>query len=591
VKTTNGNQQNARQLLQPMLILWVCIAFALIYSSWGTITSRSGWDPDDQLRLVQLRDFLNGQSWFDTNQYRLNPPDGGPMHWSRLIELPLALIVIIMTPLFGPATAEMIAGTFIPLLGLGLVAYMLGRIATAIHSIEAGLVATGIALIAPALLMQFRPMRIDHHGWQIVMATLSLWTLFWPNKKTAGTILGCALATWLHISLEGAPLTAAFFILLGWRWIFDRAHGLRLLWTISAFVVASLTLFFGTQARGIYASIYCDTVSPPHLAAILAAAIIMISAISIRPSDRRLRLAAAGAAAVAAGAALLYFAPQCATGAFGNLDPLVRDYWYINVNEGLPVWRQDMTTALSLLAGPVCAIAALYIGKKHIKIAERSNWHIAGFFALYSAALSFLVFRTVSVASAFAIPLVAIWIVQLFGKYRKAVAPVQRIGLVAAMLALIIPGAVLNSITKSILPQESAANVKLDKQTGKCESVSSLAKLDALPKGNIVAPFDMGAAILLTTRHSVLATSHHRNQQAMHDHIKIFRSPAGEAWTFLDKHGINYIAVCANEAEMDFYETRDPKGLWAILAKGNWPGYLERLPDMGSGIKVWRVRG
>jgi hypothetical protein len=77
----------------------------------------------------------------------------------------------------------------------------------------------------------------------------------------------------------------------------------------------------------------------------------------------------------------------------------------------------------------------------------------------------------------------------------------------------------------------------------------------------------------------------------MHDHIKIFRSPAGEAWTFLDKHGINYIAVCANEAEMDFYETRDPKGLWAILAKGNWPGYLERLPDMGSGIKVWRVRG
>jgi hypothetical protein len=584
-------ERSAKQLFQSALILWLCIAGALIYSSWSVITARSGWDPDDQLRLVQLRDFLNGQSWFDTSQYRLNPPDGGPMHWSRLIELPLALIIIVTKPLFGQATAEMIAGTFVPLLGLGLVAYMLGRIATAIHSIEAGLVATGIALIAPAVLMQFRPMRIDHHGWQIVMATLALWTLFWPSKKAAGVILGSALAIWLHISLEGAPLTAAFFILLGWRWIFDRAHGLRLWWTIFAFVVASIALFFGTQPRGIYANIYCDTVSPPHLVAILAAAIIMIPVISIRPSDRRLRLAAASAAAFAAAVALLYLAPQCTTGAFGNLDPLVRDYWYININEGLPVWHQDIATALTLLAGPVCALAALYFGQKHMTDVDRNNWHIAGFFTVYSVALSLLVFRTVSVASAFAIPLVAIWILQLFRRYRQSTNSTHRIGLVVAMLALIIPAAVVSSISKTILPQDSIKQASVDKAADACESVASLGKLNALPQGNIVAPFDMGPAILLTTRHSVLATSHHRNQNAMHDHIAIFRSPAGEAWRYLNKHQINYIMVCPNEAELSFYEQRDPNGLWAILSQGNWPGYLERLPDMGSGIKIWRVRG
>jgi hypothetical protein len=563
----------------------------LIYSSWATITTRSGWDPDDQLRLVQLRDFLNGQGWFDNTQYRLNPPEGGPMHWSRLIELPLALIVLIMTPLFGAAHAEMIAGTFIPLLGLGLVAYMLGRIAISIHSVEAGLVAAGVTLVAPALLMQFRPMRIDHHGWQIVLATLSLWTLYWPNKKTAGIVLGCALATWMHISLEGAPLTAAFFIFLGWRWIFDRAHGLRLLWTISAFATGSLVLFFGTQSLGIYASTFCDTVSPPHIAAICAAAIIMIAAIRIRPTDRRLRLAAAGAAGLAAAAALLFLAPQCTKGAFGNLDPLVRDYWYINVNEGLPVWRQDIMTALSLLAGPICGVLALYIGRKQLTHAQIGNRHITGFFALFSFALSLLVFRTVSVASAFAIPLVAILIVQLFQRYRLAIAPVTRIGLVAAMLALIIPGAVVSALAKNVIPQETAQELKADKAVSKCEGIASLSKLDALPKGNILAPFDMGTGILLTTRHSVLASSHHRNEKAMHDHIAIFRSPAGEAWAYLNKHNINYIAVCPNEAEMSFYEKRDPKGLWAILSKGNWPGYIEPMPDMGSGIKVWRVRG
>ena len=30
-----------------------------------------GHDTDNYVRFVQVRDWLNGQSWFDTNQYRL----------------------------------------------------------------------------------------------------------------------------------------------------------------------------------------------------------------------------------------------------------------------------------------------------------------------------------------------------------------------------------------------------------------------------------------------------------------------------------------------------------------------------------------
>lgn len=580
-----------RALPRISFLLWTIVSAILIYSSWDVIITRSGWDPDDQLRLVQLRDFLNGQSWFDTTQYRLNPPDGGPMHWSRLIELPLGLLIVILTPFFGQAHAEMLAGSFIPLLGLGLVAYMIGRIAKHLHSAEAGIVAVIITLVAPSLLMQFRPMRIDHHGWQIVMATLSLWTLFWLNKKIAGAVLGLALAIWLHISLEGAPLTAAFFIYLGWRWVFGRAHGLRLLWTIGAFAIASILLFFGTQPTGFSGAIYCDTVSRPHIIAIILAAAVMMPSIVLQPNDRRIRMALAGIAGIAAIGVILFLAPQCAKGAFGNLDPLVRDYWYVNVNEGLPIWRQEVHMALILCAGPICGIVALFFGYSNLQITQRTDWQIAGFFALYSALVSLLVFRAVSVAGAFAVPLVAVWIAQLFQRYRQSNRPIYRIGMIAAILALIIPGAVASAIGNSFNGREAAALAQSDALKANCAKIPSVAALNGLVTGNIIAPLDMGPAILVATKHSILASSHHRNERAMHDHIAIFKSTPGVAWQYLKAHQINYIAICPDEAEMAIYQSRDPKGLWAILKSGNWPGYLTPMPDMGDGIKVWRVRG
>lgn len=36
---------------------------------------------DDLMRLQQVRDWLAGQSWFDTTQYRVQPPEGISIHW------------------------------------------------------------------------------------------------------------------------------------------------------------------------------------------------------------------------------------------------------------------------------------------------------------------------------------------------------------------------------------------------------------------------------------------------------------------------------------------------------------------------------
>ena len=581
---------NNRTALAPILLLWLVISGALIWVGWSNIVSLGGFDPDDKLRMVQLRDFLAGQSWFDTTQYRMNPPDGAPMHWSRLIELPLAFLIVILTPIFGSHVATMIAGSIVPLLLLLLISYMLAQIATRIASREAGVVAAMIALSSSSVLMQLRPMRIDHHGWQIAMAVLALLTMFWTNARRGGAILGVALAIWLHISLEGAPMTAAFFLVLGWRWMVGKDNGTRLFWAIAVFAGVTSLLFIGTQAQPLIAPVWCDTVSPPHVLAVLFAAAVMLPALRLLRPNPIIRGAVAAVAGGGALAIILAMAPQCTGGAFADLDPLVREYWYSKVNEGMPVWYQPWRSAIVLLAGPVCgAIAWVILARK----SNRDDWPAlatAGFFLFYALLLTVLVIRTVSVAAAYAIPITAALIAAVFFEYRRAKEPVKRVGLVAAMLALLIPGAIVASILSATKSPAEAKNERGETSNAQCQSVESVAALKTIRDARFVAPFDMGPTILLATPNKVLASSHHRNWRAMHDHIEIFRSPSETALPILKKHGITHIAICPSEAEMAYYAKKDPNGLWAQLKKGNTPAWLERLPDMGEGINVWRLR-
>jgi hypothetical protein len=570
--------------------LWLLVSAALIWSGWTQITTLSGWDPDDALRLAQLRDFLAGQSWFDTTQYRMNLPEGAPMHWSRLIELPLALIVLLLRPIFGQPVAEMIAGTAMPLLLLGWITYMLSRIATRISSREAGVAAALITLSSGALLLQLRPMRIDHHGWQLAMAVLAFSTIFWPNVRKAGLVLGLALAVWLHISLEGAPMTAAFFLLLGLRWVRDAGEGERLLWTILSFAVCTLLLFFGTQTRGLTAATYCDTISPPHVDAIIVATLVMLPAIRLLPDAWRLRFGAAALAGVGALAAIFLLAPQCAGGAFGTMDPLVREYWYVKVTEGLPVWHQPWRVAVNLGAGLLCGAISWGVLRGRLKREARQKLDTIGFFVIFGMVLSILIIRTVSVATAFAIPVTAALIALLFKQYRQSKIPLRRIGLVVAMLVLLVPGAAVSSLIRALPNKAEQKEKPVTTANDLCQSALSVRALSALPKGTFIAPFDMGPTILAQTPHTVLASSHHRNEQAMHDHIQIFRSAPAVAQRLMQARGIDYLAVCEAEAELGFYAKKDPNGLWTQLKKGNVPGWLEPLPDMGKGIRVWRLR-
>jgi hypothetical protein len=225
-----------------------------------------------------------------------------------------------------------------------------------------------------------------------------------------------------------------------------------------------------------------------------------------------------------------------------------------------------------------------------LKGEDRRKLDTIGFFLFYGLLLSIVIIRTISVATAFAIPVAAALVALLFEHYRKSQVPVGRITLVAVMLVVLVPGAAVSSLIRAIPDTAEATEKKATKSNGACQAALSVRSLSALPKGSFVAPFDMGPMILAQTPHNVLASSHHRNEAGMRDHIEIFRSKPDTAYSLMKARGIDYLAACPKEAELGFYAKKDPEGLWAQISKRNVPDWLEPMPDMGKGIKVWRVR-
>ena len=155
------------------LIVWGLMSLIAIGAKWQAIGALDLSDTDDAMRMAQVRDLLAGQSWWDLAQYRVNPAGGGVlMHWSRIVDAPLAAGILLLKPLFGQAMAERIVmALWPPLLGAALsVACAVGY--RNLSDRRIAYVVPLFLIMSGYILVQFRPLRIDHHGWQIFLAML-----------------------------------------------------------------------------------------------------------------------------------------------------------------------------------------------------------------------------------------------------------------------------------------------------------------------------------------------------------------------------------------------------------------------------------
>ncbi|WP_295637637.1 hypothetical protein [Novosphingobium sp.] len=578
-----------------VVIVWVLLCALMFVAKGHALFMHRFPDPDDALRLVQVRDLLAGQSWFDVHQYRIAAPEGVPMHWSRLVDIPIAAMILALRPLLGQPLAETMTCIVVPLLTLLCALALIGRLAGRLFTVEiAGFSCLLAALSVPAM-FQFQPMRIDHHAWQIVLALAALNGLAETDRAKGGWIIGLSMAASLAISIEGLPLTAAFVGVLALRFLRNRADVAGLVHGSAALALGSIAFFLGTRGLTDLAE-HCDTVSPAHLAAFAAAALgcLGLTALRNRPP---LAIAAAGAAVAAISAAIvLAAAPSCANGAFAALDPLVRKFWYANVFEGQPVWNLTWRELIFMVGPPVIGLAA---SLRLLQIAptatERAWWFDFTLIMLAATLIGLMVTRACGAAALIATVPTGWLLRDRIDIARIAAAPVwRRVLRYATVLLLVFPGVpvvTVDAATQVALPARKPQTAAPQAYgASSCDYDKLAVGLRKLPDTDIFAPLDPGPRIILDTGHRVIATGHHRGVAGIHDVIAAFIAPPDEAKAIVVKRHATLLLICPDQIEADNYRTAAPKGLMAALLSNRAPSWLTPV-DLapGSHFKAWRV--
>ncbi|WP_342069203.1 hypothetical protein [Yoonia algicola] len=146
---------------------------------------------DDIMRLVMVRDWLAGQSWFDTTQYRLMPPEGVLIHWSRYIDAGIAAFIVPFSYFMPMERAELIGTAIWPTVILILTLLVIGYGTKRIFGPIAACFAVMCTVLWPLLGdLHARAGNLDHHNIQLLMMVILVYAVVWPERPVAAGIIG-----------------------------------------------------------------------------------------------------------------------------------------------------------------------------------------------------------------------------------------------------------------------------------------------------------------------------------------------------------------------------------------------------------------
>jgi hypothetical protein len=596
---------SATEYRKLIVIVWI-VVLASMAAIWGGNAWRGiGWDTDDFMRLVQVRDWLGGQGWSDLTQHRLNPPDGTPMHWSRLPDLPLAAVTLALSPFLSINDALTVAAMAVPPLCflLFLVVYALpARMMLGMARSPIGLL---VAISGSGAVAQYAPGRVDHHGLQLILIlaaiALLLFGLARPRWRSFIAFAGLPIALSIWTGVEMLPLIAAWFAALGLVWC-REGGALARQGAVAAALAALIggALILAELPRTLWLAPACDAFSimPVGAMALIAGGFGGMALLERWAKGAIPRLLVAGLCGGAAAAVFALAFPACVGGGYGGLDPEVRFRWLSHVGEALPLaeqWRFRPFGALDKVWTPLLALA--YCLWRCARSGRRGQ-RLWGALALLIAAATALIFWQVRAATAAQIialmPLAAL-IAEIWQRLRGRRAPRWRQFLVL-LPTLLICSAVFwpaleygyRYLTIPAAPGAATAPSGLPQQ---CTDRAALPALAEAPPTLILSYIDLGPMLLFSTPHAVLGAPYHRNNGGLLETIHLFRAN-DDAWIRdrLSELGVGWVVTCPGPEDRTAYATEGGDGLAERLAAGQVPDYLVEVPDPGHpGLKLFRV--
>ena len=586
----DGNRVGFR----PLLICWTIIAAAFAIRAALTAASTPLiLDTDDAMRLTVVHDLLAGQGWFDHVQHRLNTPWGAEIHWSRLVDLPQAALLVALRPIFG-VLADTILAYVWPLLLLGALLWLTARIGLKLG----GAPAIGPALLLPAgsliTMAEFAPGRLDHHNVQILLAlAMLLAVLAAIDRPRAAPIAGMAAGLGIAIGIEALPTVAAAIVAMGLLWVAADRHAAAMRDFGLSFALTTVLALAVSVAPDRWLEPAADAISATYaLAAVLCGmAFLLLSRAPFKSWRGRLAIGIVAGALVLGAIVASY--PSILRGPYGLLDPWLLANWIDRISEAEP-W------VTSLVAEPVYAIAVAVPVLTAILVAL---WNIVRAPGMRAAWLVYLLFLAIALAimalqiraARFAVPLATPACAVLVGiAWRRMVSTNGFRPILVALGSIVVSAGILVAVVAvlvlSAFPDYAAATEdEFRDERNACLKPAAFADLAGQPPERVMAPIDLGSHLLLHTPHAVAAAPYHRNQQGVLDAFRFFNRPINQARDILRARGIGLVVICPAMHEIRGLVEPVPDSFVSLFAAGQLPGWLRDVTPAGGALRVYSV--
>jgi hypothetical protein len=575
-----------------VLLVWLGFCLWMIFDRWNAIRWFGLGDTDDNMRIMQVRALLHGQGWYDLRDYRLNPPFGANIHWSRLVDLPIAGLILTLRPFLGGAGAERWAVAIAPMLPYLLLLFSLALTARRLLGATAYPLAFLALFFAGSTNGMFTPERIDHHGWQLALLALSISAIADPRRVRGGLVLGLSTALSLAIGLEMIIYLALAGVAMVLFWVDDAEERERL--RAYAVSLGGATAFcFLVFASNDNWNQVCDALSPVWLSDALVGSALMFALAWVSPGDWKRRLAfALGAGIILAGFHALTW-PHCLQRLEG-VSPEVERLWLSHVKEARPVYLHGWRIATLIVALPVTGAIGwgLLIWWRWSDRNLRRRVIGAATPGLVASLLLLWQTRTGPAAQMMSVVGCAalIWII-LPRSWNSRSSAVRVFG--AALVFIVGAGAAIPAVLNFIPePKASARDLQIGKANRLCSSMWGLRPVALQPKGVVMTYVDLGPRLITVTHHDSIAGPYHRNGQQIADVMNFWRGSAEQARQIAAKYHASYVLSCPNSSTTTIFMSETPNGFYAQLERGKVPSWLTpvQLPK-DSPFKMWRVAG
>ncbi|MEO7277001.1 MAG: AcrB/AcrD/AcrF family protein [Sphingomicrobium sp.] len=573
-----------------VVLVWLALGGWFVFTKWAQIRWFGLGDTDDNMRIMQVRALLHGQDWFDLRNYRMNPPYGANIHWSRLVDLPIAGLILGFRPLLGGPMAERWAVAIAPLLPYLLLLFSLALTARRlIHPLSYPLALLAL-FFAGSTNGMFMPERIDHHGWQLALLALGVAAITDPRRVRGGLILGVSSALSLTIGLEMIIYLALAGSAMVLMWVAAADERERLGAYAVAMAAGCAIGFLGFASYANRGAV-CDALSPVWLSDALLAGALLYGLAWLSPGDwkRRLALAVAAGFVIAAFHALMW--PHCVQRLEG-VSPEVDQLWLSHVKEARPVYVYGWRILTLVVALPITgAIGWIVLALVRRKDARAFRVVIAA--AMPGIAASLLLLwqtRTGPAAQMLGVigaAALAWFLVPFF--WRSKFSAVRILG--ASLVALLGAGAIVPFFL-NFIPEKPAT--KRDMAIGRanrlCGSMWGLKPIALQPRGVVFTYVDLGPRLITVTHHDAITGPYHRNGAQIADVMNFWRGSEVQAHRLAARYRSNYVLSCPGSSTTTIFDSEAPKGFYGQLQRGQVPKWLEPVDlPKDSPYRMWRV--